>query len=214
MKSSTVVATRRSVESTQSSSGRRPLVLALAVVGALAVAAAVWFLLGSGAAAPIDTSPVPRGVAAPQPTSTTPVKEKANDSYIVPARDPFLPIVKPAVAQGSSGAAVVANTKSVPVTTAAHVAKPKPTVKPTPKATATPKATPVGTTYVLRLVTVDATAQTAAGTINGNKVTFELDKPVAKGFRLYSVFGDSCAGILFKDQNLALCTGEARTVTG
>jgi len=212
VKTSTAVVTRRPDASSGPSGQRRPLLLVLAVVGALVVAAAVWFLLGSGGAAPIDSSPVPRGVAAPQPTATAVVK--ANDTYAAPARDPFLPIVKPAAAQGSTGSAVVANTKSVPVTTAAPVAKPKPTVKPTPKATATPKATPVGTTYVLRLVAVDATGQTAAGTINGKKVTFELDKPIAKGFRLYSVFGDSCAGLLFKDQNLTLCTGEARTVTG
>lgn len=68
--------------------------------------------------------------------------------------------------------------------------------------------------HTLVLVAVSAPTQSAVFTVDGKKVTAKTGTTFAPNFRLYSLFGTTCAGVLYGDQNIAICQGDVKKVGG
>lgn len=152
----------------------------------LAVAGYVLFFSGSGSDAMLGPVSVPGGTHAgsASPSASTSVTPAA-----VGTRDPFNAkgiVVQPAVA---TSAAAPAATTAAP--------------SPSPKATGTP--------FVFKLL--DLTATTVTVTVNGHSYTPKVGDSFATYFRLYAIFGTTCAGFQYQTQNLALCKGDSTVLT-
>jgi hypothetical protein len=178
--------------------GNRTLLLAVGgVVAALVVGGGAFFLLTSGggdepAALPAKGTPVAAASPSATPSPSASVKPKATIKTVtVAARDPFAVLFppKPTVAPPAA-----------PSTTS--------TTPPSPTA-----PVPVAASVTLSVASVNLANQTATVTVDGTKYAATVGKVFAKTFVLYSVFNSSCVGLLYGDQNVAVCTSKPVSVT-
>ena len=68
--------------------------------------------------------------------------------------------------------------------------------------------------HALTLVSVSAPGQSAVFTVDGKRYAVKTGAAFATDFRLYALFGTTCAGVLYGDQNVAICAGDAKQVGG
>jgi len=80
---------------------------------------------------------------------------------------------------------------------------------------AAPGATvPKSTAHALTLISVNAAGPSAVFTVDGKNYAVKTGGLFATNFRLYALFGTTCAGVLYGDQNIAICAGDAKQVGG
>ena len=168
---------------------RRPMIavgggLLLAVV---AVAAYVLFFTGNGSD-PLAGPVVVPGQGAGNTQAAAPVT--VAPVALAGTRDPF-------------------NADGIVVAPATAATTPTPTPSATTTVGASPSAT--GTPFVFKLV--DLTSTTAAVLVNGHAYTPSVGTTFATYFRLYAIFGTTCAGFQYQSQNLALCKGDSTVLT-
>ncbi len=166
---------------------RRLLVFGLGGLLLALLAVGLYLVLsGSGS----NNATAPSAPVRANPAQVNSGTDQSAPAQIAPApaigRDPFAGL------PSSGAAAVVAGGKTSGGTTAS---------------TATPA-------HTLVLVTVSAPTQSAVFTVDGKKVTAKTGTTFAPNFRLYSLFGTTCAGVLYGDQNIAICQGDVKKVGG
>lgn len=166
------------------SGDRRPMLAVggAVVVAMLAVAMYVLFFSGSGSDSLSGPVALPMRTGTPIPTVTPQITAVA----VSGTRDPF------AITWA------VATSQAAPVPAAGSTVAP--TVAPSPTATGTP--------FVVKLVALTPT--TATVLVNNHSFTPTLLSTFATYFRLYMIFGNTCAGFQYKtSQSVALCVGDS-----
>ncbi len=185
------------------SGGTNKTLLALGGIGAaLVVGAGAFFLLGSGSAepgpvavsVPVGSSAAPRPAASTAPTAKPVVRPAAAS---VTGRDPFkaLFVAAPATDSGSTSptGGSTGTTGAVPVPA--------------------PAAVPVVKTVTLSVSKVDPVAQTVTVSVDSKKYATAVNTTFGTYYTVYSVFNDSCVGILYGDQSVAVCTNKPVSVS-
>ena len=76
-----------------------------------------------------------------------------------------------------------------------------------------PAPVPAAPTVTLSVSKVDQAAQTATVSVDGKKYATSVNAPFGKYYTVYSIFNDSCVGVLYGDQSVAVCTSKPMTVT-
>jgi hypothetical protein len=175
----------------QAKTGNRKLLLAAGgVVAALVVGAGAFFLLSGGggdqpAAAPAKGNPA--AAASPSASASPSAKAKPATTIktvTVAARDPFAVLFPP--------------TPSPAATTT--------TTNTTGNAPSGTTPAPVSAKLTLGVSAINVGKQTATITVDGVKYATSVGKVFAKTFVMYSVFNTSCVGLLYGDQNVAVCS--------
>ncbi|TAK69557.1 MAG: hypothetical protein EPO13_06700 [Actinomycetota bacterium] len=184
----------------QEAKNRRPL-LVVALLAVVVLAGLGVYLLTSSGGGEEDLGPVPAprttvsakpsATAAPTPTAT--LQQVTN-------KNPFGPL------PGASRATTAAPTSG---TTAG--ATTAPTAGTTTSGAAAPTAS-AATATTLQLVSANQAEQTAVAKVNGKRYDVKAGQTFAKSFQMYAVFPGGCAGFLYGDQNIALCTGSSTVV--
>jgi hypothetical protein len=182
--------------SEQAKPGNRKALLAVGgVVAALVVGAGAFFALSSSGgsddpvAAPAKGNPTAAASPTPSPTAkaTTTIK-----TVTVAARDPFAVLFPPTPTPTAKSTAPSGSTTQVQTTTS------------TP-ALVTPKVT-------LAVSGISTAKQTATVTVDGVKYSVAVGKVFGSKFVMYSVFNGSCVGLLYGDQNVAVCVAKPVSV--
>lgn len=175
-------------EPVQSGGGNRTaLFVAGGLVAALVVGAGAFFMLGSGGgadeplAAPAKGKPA--ASASPTPGATTKAKPTTTIKTVtVAARDPFAVLFPP-------------------------TPTPKPKASSTTQVqTSTSAPTPLSPKVTLAVSRISTGKQSATVTVDGVQYATTVGKVFGKSFVMYSVFNSSCVGLLYGDQNVAVCT--------
>ena len=60
---------------------------------------------------------------------------------------------------------------------------------------------------------IDTVAQTATISVDGKKYATTVGTPFGQYYMMYSVFNDTCVGVLAGDSSIAVCTTKPVTVT-
>jgi hypothetical protein len=175
--------------------GSRKLLLAVGgVVAALVVGAGAFVVLTSGGgdepvAAPTKGKPAASATPSVTPSPSASAKPATKIKTVtVAARDPFAVLFPP-----------------TPTATAA-------TTTTTTNQTSTP-VTPVSAKITLGVSGISVAKQTATITVDGVKYATSVGKVFAKTFVMYSVFNSSCVGLLYGDQNVAVCSANPVAVS-
>jgi hypothetical protein len=185
------------VDAAGGSDRKRLLMIVGAAAAAVVLGLVAWMLL-SGSNSAEETglvTPAPREQAA-QPAPEEPVVEAAPETFDGElGRDPFEPLFEEvseeAVADTDTGAVS-------PVVT---------------DGSATGGTEVTGGTPV-RVQMVDVTAAGATVTVDGASYDAVVGGDTfATVFRLYGVFDETCAGILFGDESVVMCEGDNRTLS-
>ena len=79
--------------------------------------------------------------------------------------------------------------------------------------TGTTPVTPVSAKLTLAVSGINLAKQTATITVDGVKYATSVGKVFDKTFVMYSVFNSSCVGLLYGDQNVAVCTANPVAVS-
>ncbi|MEI7777923.1 MAG: hypothetical protein WCJ42_00660 [Actinomycetes bacterium] len=108
---------------------------------------------------------------------------------VVGTRDPF------------NAVGVIPAVVATPAPTTAAPVAPTPSVSPTNS----------GTQFVFKLVDLSKTTTTVL--VNGHAYTPAVGDQFGTFFRLYAIFGSTCAGFQFGTQNVALCKGDSTVLT-
>jgi hypothetical protein len=178
------------------SGNRKVLLVGGGLIAALVVGAGAFVMLTSGGgddplAAPIKGKPAVAASPSASPAATTKAKPTTTIKTVtVAARDPFAVLFPPT---------------PTPVPAATSPAAQNPPSVPTP-APATPKIT-------LGVSAINLGKQTATITVDGVKYVTSVGKVFAKTFVMYSVFNSSCVGLLYGDQNVAVCSASPVAVS-
>jgi hypothetical protein len=178
-------------------SGNRKLLLAGGgLLAALVVGAGAFVMLTSGGgddpvAAPTKGKPAVTASPSASPAPTTKSKPTTTIKTVtVAARDPFAVLFPP-------------TPTPTPAATTSTAQNPPAVVTPAP---ATPKIT-------LGVSAINLGKQTATITVDGVKYATSVGKVFAKTFVMYSVFNSSCVGLLYGDQNVAVCSANPVAVS-
>jgi hypothetical protein len=190
--------------------GTSKALLALGGIGAaLVVGAGAFFLLNSGGSSP-EAIPVPvqpqasAPAAAPSASPSATAKPVARPAAAsVTGRDPFKPLFASSV--GGSGVTVTAGggggggggNGGGGGATAAPV----------------PAPAPAAPTVTLSVSKIDEATQSATVAVDGKKYPTTVNAPFGKYYTVYAIFNDSCVGVLYGDQSVAVCTSKPMTVT-
>lgn len=197
-------------EESGGSGGNRKALLAVGgVVAALVVGAGAFFLLtGSGGGEEEAWAPtVTPKSAAPAPSAsasggTTVVKVKP---VAVVGHDPFAPLFAVQGNQSTTTGTGVSTTTGGSTGTSTSGG-----------AVTTPVTTGGSTTasaVTLTVAGIDTVKQTATVTVDGKKYVTTVGTPFGSYYMMYSVFNDTCVGILAGDTSVAVCTTKPVTVT-
>jgi hypothetical protein len=177
--------------------GNRKLLLAVGgVVAALVVGAGAFVMLTSGGgdepvAAPAKGKPAASATPSATPSPSASAKPATKIKTVtVAARDPFAVLFPPTPAPAAT-------------TT---------TTNTTQNQTSTP-VTPVSAKITLGVSAISVGKQTATITVDGVKYATSVGKVFAKTFVMYSVFNSSCVGLLYGDQNVAVCSANPVAVS-
>ncbi|MFN8156707.1 MAG: hypothetical protein U0R68_04775 [Candidatus Nanopelagicales bacterium] len=200
-------------EEAAGSGGNRKALLAVGgVVAALVVGGGAFFLLtgsGSGGSDEAFVPTVPQKSAAPSAKpqasgGTTVVKVKP--VTVAAGHDPFAPLFAVVSAnQGTSGTGVTTTTGTTTTTTTSSGG-----------GTTTTTGSGTGTTassVTLSVTAIDTVAQTATISVDGKKYATTVGTPFGQYYMMYSVFNDTCVGVLAGDSSIAVCTTKPVTVT-
>jgi len=197
-------------EASASGGNRKALLAVGGVVAALVVGGGAFFLLtgsGSGGTDEAWAPTVTPKSAAPAPKAsasggTTVVKVKP---VAVVGHDPFAPLFAPVSAnQGSTSGTGVTTTTGGSTTTTSGTTS------------GTGTSTGTGTTassVTLSVAGIDTVAQTATISVDGKKYATTVGTPFGQYYMMYSVFNDTCVGVLAGDTSIAVCTTKPVTVT-
>jgi hypothetical protein len=110
------------------------------------------------------------------------------------ARDPFAMLFPPTASASTTTASTTTTqnqTSSTPVT----------------------PVTPVTAKLTVAVSGVNVTKQTATITVDGVKYATSVGKVFDKTFVMYSVFNSTCVGLLYGDQNVAVCSANPVAVS-
>lgn len=192
-----------------SGGGNRKALLAVGgVVAALVVGGGAFFLLTGGGSGGTDEAWAPTVTpksAAPsaKPSAaggTTVVKVKP---VAVVGHDPFAPLFAPVSAdQGSTSGTSVTTTSGSTTTTSGGTT-----------GTTTGTGTTTAASVTLSVAGIDTAAQTATISVDGKKYATTVGTPFGQYYMMYSVFNDTCVGVLAGDTSIAVCTTKPVTVT-
>ena len=150
---------------------------------------------------PQASAPAPGASAAPSTAPTAkPVARPAAAS--VTGRDPFKPLFAvistgdgaapgPAAGGSSGGSSGGGGSAAAPV----------------------PAPVPAAPTVTLSVSKIDQAGQTATVAVDGKKYATSVNAPFGKYYTVYAIFNDSCVGVLYGDQSVAVCTSKPMTVT-
>lgn len=174
---------------------KRTLLLAVGgTVAAVALGAVAFVLLTSGGgdeptAAPAKGKPAASASpsAKPSPSATKPAT--TIKTVTVAARDPFAILFPPTPSAAST------------------------TTTTTQNPTSTTPVTPVTPKITLGVSGINVAKQTATITVDGVKYATSVGKVFHKTFVMYSVFNSSCVGLLYGDQNVAVCSANPVAVS-
>jgi hypothetical protein len=189
--------------------GNKKALLALGGIGAaLVVGAGAFFLLNSGGsteplpvAVPQASAPAAAPSAAPSTAaSAKPVARPAAAS--VTGRDPFKPLF-PAVSTGEGVVVAPAGGSSGGGSSSSGGSGAAPVPAPAPAAP----------TVTLSVSKVDMAGQSATVAVDGKKYATSVNVPFGKYYTVYAIFNDSCVGVLYGDQSVAVCTSKPMTVS-
>jgi hypothetical protein len=177
---------------------RRKLFLLIGGAAAVVVVGLLAFLLLGGSGGEDEgglVTPAPRSEApAEAPVAQAPAEKAPADFDGELGRDPFAPIYEPAAPEADAVAVVAGTTGGAA------------------PADASGTTTGTGTPVSVKLLAVTDTG--ASVTVDGTKYDATVNgETFATSFRLYSVFDQQCAGLLFGDESLVLCKGDVRTLT-
>jgi hypothetical protein len=183
-------------EAPATSGNRKVLLVGGGLIAALVVGAGAFVMLTSGGgddplAASTKGKPAVTASPSASPAATTKAKPTTTIKTVtVAARDPFAVLFPPT---------------PTPAPAATSPAAQNPPSVPTP-APATPKIT-------LGVSGINLGKQTATITVDGVKYATSVGKVFAKTFVMYSVFNSSCVGLLYGDQNVAVCSANPVAVS-
>ena len=164
---------------------RRTLILVLGGVLLALLGAGLYLVLsGSGSDSVTETAPQVTKPVANPSTAVQPPAAVQQAAPVPLVRDPFANLPTTPPAGGGSATA------------------------------ATGAAAPQSTARTLTLISVNAAAPSAVFTVDGKNYAVKTGGSFATNFRLYALFGATCAGVLYGDQNIAICTGDAKQVGG
>ena len=177
--------------------GKRKVLLAVGgVVAALVVGGGAFVMLTSGGgdepvAAPAKGKPAASASPSASPSASASAKPATTIKTVtVAARDPFAVLFPPT---------------PTATTTTTNTTTQNP-------GTSTP-VTPVSAKITLGVSGISVGKQTATITVDGVKYATSVGKVFAKTFVMYSVFNSSCVGLLYGDQNVAVCTANPVAVS-
>lgn len=197
-------------EAETSSTDRRKLFMIVGGAAAVVVVALLAFLFLSGSGGEEETglvTPAPRSeqpAAAPKAAAPGDKAPQPFDGDL--GRDPFAPVFEPLPAEPDAATAAAGGAAVDPGTTTTGGA-------PTTGGTTTSGGT-TGTGTPVTVKMIDVTADGANVTVDGAKYSAKVDgKTFATSFRLYGVFDERCAGLLFGDESVVMCEGDVRTLT-
>lgn len=180
---------------------RRKLLMIVGGAAAVVVVGLLAFLFLGGSGGDDEgglVTPAPRSAPvaeAPAPVAEAPAPAAFDGDL---GRDPFAPIYEPAAAEPEAEAVAAGTTGGTGGATAGGAA--------------TDTTTGTGTPVTVKLVGVKADGATV--NVDGTKYEATVNgETFATSFRLYSVFGEECAGLLFGDESVVLCKGDVRTLT-
>lgn len=187
---------------------RRKLLMIVAGAAAVVIVGVLAFLFLGGSSADDEgglVTPAPRSApaaAAPAPAAPANKAPAAFDGDL--GRDPFAPVFEPAAPEAAADPATTGTAGGTGGATAGGT-------------TGTTTDTTTGTTGTGTPVTVkmlDVTKDGASLTVDGTKFDAKVNgETFATSFRLYSVFDEQCAGLLFGDESVVMCKGDVRTLT-
>jgi hypothetical protein len=169
------------------------------------VGAGAFFLLNSGGssdplpvAVPQASAPAAAPSAAPSTApSAKPAARPAAAS--VTGRDPFKPLFV-SVSTGEGVAAAPASGSSSGGGGGSA-------------ATPVPAPAPAAPTVTLSVSKVDMAGQSATVAVDGKKYATTVNVPFGKYYTVYAIFNDSCVGVLYGDQSVAVCTSKPMSVS-
>jgi pyruvate/2-oxoglutarate dehydrogenase complex dihydrolipoamide acyltransferase (E2) component len=184
---------------------RRKLFMILGAAAAVVVVGLLAFLFLGGSSSEDEgglVTPAPRSApaaAAPAPAAPADKAPAAYDGDL--GRDPFAPVYEPAAPETAADPAAVGTTGGTGSATAGG-------------ATGTDTATTTGTGTPVTVKLLAVTTNGASLTVDGTKYNATVNgETFATSFRLYSVFDEQCAGLLFGDESVVMCKGDVRTLT-
>ncbi len=169
---------------------RRSLVVALLAVPLVAL---------GGSVTPRVAAQQPDPSPSPEPTPTVP-DEAPQTFQVFEARDPFEQLVAAANAGEGGGGTAEGDTSSTPPLSA-----PPATATPTPAATGQAQ----GATVELVDIYDDAGMPTAQVTVNGVGYDAQAGETFAGGDGMVEEIDPPCATIIYRDNRMNLCEGEA-----
>jgi membrane-associated protease RseP (regulator of RpoE activity) len=178
--------------------GKRTLLLAIGgTAAAVALGAVAFVFLTSGGgedpvAAPAKGTPAASASPAAKPSPAATKPSTTIKTVTVAARDPFAMLFPP-----TPTAAPTSNTTNTT----------------TQNQTGTTPVTPVSAKLTLAVSGINLAKQTATITVDGVKYATSVGKVFDKTFVMYSVFNSSCVGLLYGDQNVAVCTANPVAVS-
>ena len=130
---------------------------------------------------------------------TTVVKVKP---VAVVGHDPFAPLFAVAASQGVTSGAGVTTTTGGSTTSGG-----------TTTGGTTGGSTTTASSVTLAVTAIDTVKQTATVTVDGKKYATTVGTPFGSYYMMYSVFNDTCVGVLAGDTSIAVCTTKPVTVT-
>lgn len=187
---------------------RRKLAMILGGAAAIVAIGLIAFLVLGGSGDGDNVEVVTSAPSAEQPVDA-PKEAAPADKAPAPydgdlGRDPFAPVFEALPAEPDSASATAGGTIIDPGATTAGG-----TVADT---TANGTTTGSGTPVTVKMI--DVAADGANVSVDGTKYSASVDgNTFATSFRLYGVFDQRCAGLLFGDESIVMCEGDVRTLT-
>ncbi len=195
-------------EEAAASGGNRKALLAVGgVVAALVVGGGAFFLLtgsGSGGQDEAWAPTVTPKSAAPAPSAspsggTTVVKVKP---VAIVGHDPFAPLFAVQADQSTTSGTGVTTTDSGSTTSGGGGTTP----------VTTGGSTTTAASVTLTVSGIDPVKQTATVSVDGKKYVTTVGTPFGSYYMMYSVFNDTCVGVLAGDSSVAVCSTKPVTV--